>query len=122
MTKDDAQRLAADKANEYKVEGYGVTEPPEVYGGPYLDDAALDPKVQFAFAGDPKEQEKWRKDLTTLRDAELKKAKKDKPKAEKKAEKKPETKATAPAKKAASAPAKKAAPRRTPTFTDDKKA
>lgn len=129
MTKEDARKLASDKANEYKVEGYGVTEPPEVYGGPYLDDAALDPKVQFAFAGDPKEQEKWRKDLTKLRDAELKKAKKSpeardtsderEPTSAKKEHNKPPVKKAA----ASKATAKKAAPnRRTPKFDNDEQA
>jgi len=115
MSKEDAEKLATDRANEYKVEGYGVTESPEVYGGPYLNDAALDPKVQFAFAGDPEAQNKWRKDLEALDEAKKPKHKKSKTevkqdKADKKAEPTPVKKATPtpPAKK--TTPAKKATP------------
>jgi len=75
MTNEDARKLATERANEYKVKGYGVTESPEVYGGPYLADAALDPRVQFAFAGSPKDQVKWRKELKELEDAKKPKKK-----------------------------------------------
>ena len=75
MTNADARKLATERANEYKVKGYGVTEPEGVYGGPYLDDAKLDPRVQFAFAGNPKEQVKWRKELKALEDAKKPKKK-----------------------------------------------
>lgn len=70
MSKDDAVKLATDKANEYKVAGYGRQD--DGYGGPYHPDAFQDPQVEFALGGDPEEQAKYQDDLVKLDKAKVK--------------------------------------------------
>jgi hypothetical protein len=55
------------KPGEYQVEGYGVKTPG--YDQPYLSTAALDPVELFPYAGDPKKQAQFQKDLIALDEA-----------------------------------------------------
>lgn len=70
MGKDDAVKLASDRAHEYKVHGYDRQD--DGYGGPYHPDAFQDPAVEFALAGDPEAQAEYTKDLYKLDQAKAK--------------------------------------------------
>lgn len=76
MSKEQAEKLAADAAHENLVHGYGRQD--DGYGGPYHPDAFLDPKVEFAFGGDPEAAADWNKDLKKLDEAKAKKGPVDK--------------------------------------------
>lgn len=71
MSKDEALKLADERAAEYNVAGYGRSD--DGYGGPYHPDAFKSPHVEFALAGDPEAQEAYQKDLAKLDEAHAKK-------------------------------------------------